>query len=287
MTSEGGPVAEAAEAPRRQPPRIGRGTPTDWFLIGTILVTALWHFPSKWLASLWVKEHLLLLLAIRPSIVATIAAGHQVQLGNLQLWIALFLPLPVFFLEDPFYFWAGRRYGQRFVAMLIERDPSWEGRIARVERIMKRHGALTILFANIPVQPIPTSMIYFVAGTTRMRLVTFVVFDLIGLEMWTAAEVWLGYRLGDAAEAFVNVITDYSNYILWGTFALITWVMIRSAFRGVLEAQGKTPAEWRAERRSSKLTHSLTTATPTSMRPHRGSSATHRSPLRRNAAFCA
>ncbi len=261
MTSEGGVETGVAGTPPPPRPKIGRGTPTDWFLIGMIVATSLWHLAAQPLKVLWLKPHPYLLLALRPSVLSTLAAGALVRNGSMPLYVALLLPMPMFFLEDPFYFWAGRRYGQRLVALLAERDPAWEGRMAKAERVMKRNGALAILFANIPVQPIPTSMIYFVAGTTRMRLATFVIADLIGLQVWTAAEVWLGYALGEKAESVVDVITQYSGYLLTASFVVITWVVVRSAFRGVLEAQGKTPEQWRAERRSSKLQRTTTTTT--------------------------
>ena len=73
-------------------------------------------------------------------------------------------------------------------------------------------------------QPIPNVLIYAAAGWTRMRLVTFLVLDLIGSLLWIGFCVGLGYAIGQRAVKIAEGIGKYALYI---TIALIVVVFAR------------------------------------------------------------
>jgi membrane protein DedA with SNARE-associated domain len=60
-----------------------------------------------------------------------------------------------------------------------------------------------------------------------MRLVTFLLLDLIGSLLWIALGVGLGYAIGQRA---VDVAHAISHYALWATIGLVVLVIGRQAW---------------------------------------------------------
>ena len=87
-----------------------------------------------------------------------------------------------------------------------------------------------------PFLPIPTAIIYVVAGWAGMRLVTFLILDAIGTLLWAGLLAGLGYELGHHA---VVVAQTISHYGLWISIALIVVIVafqVRSQRRLMREA---------------------------------------------------
>ena len=129
----------------------------------------------------------------------------------LPVFIAVLLPLPLLFIDDPFLYWAGRRYGSRFKNYFIQQDPAWQGRLDRGERIMARWSFWAIIACNIPFVPIPVSVIYFLAGDTKMSMKKFVIANFIGLEIFICGTIGLGYVLKDQAQSVSDTVSNTAD----------------------------------------------------------------------------
>jgi len=127
---------------------------------------------------------------------------------------------------DWLYWWAGRRWGERGLTVLVANHPKGPARIAKVRRLAERFGAPAVVLAYI--QPLPTALIYAAVGWTGMRLVTFLVLDLIGSMIWVGLMVGLGYAIG---EPVVDVAKAISRYALLFTVGLIALIVARSVWR--------------------------------------------------------
>ena len=204
----------------------------DVLCIGPIIANSLYWLLGKEITYALLTTHLTLLLAIRPSITSLVAAGAAVHDGRLPLWVPLLIALPIRFSDDPFLYWAGRRYGDRLTNYMIEQDPRWKGAIARGERAMERWGIWAILGANTVI-PLPASVLYFIAGDSRMSIAAFVIADIVGLELYAGGLVLLGYLLGGAADAVVTAIGVYGTYLFWGTIVMIVVYVVISVRRSM------------------------------------------------------
>ena len=101
-----------------------------------------------------------------------------------------------------------------------------------------------------PFLPIPSAIIFVIAGWAGMRLLTFIILDLIGSLLWAGMLVGLGYELGHHA---VVVAQKISHYGLWISLALIAVVifsqvrsqrhMMRVAHEARTAHQGSTAGE--------------------------------------------
>jgi membrane protein DedA with SNARE-associated domain len=74
-----------------------------------------------------------------------------------------------------------------------------------------------------PFLPIPNAIIFVIAGWAGMRLVTFLILDLIGNLLWAGMLAALGYELGHHA---VVVAQNVSHYGLWISIALIVIIVV-------------------------------------------------------------
>ncbi len=78
-----------------------------------------------------------------------------------------------------------------------------------------------VIIANF--LPIPSAIIYAMAGWTGMSWVTFLVLDVIGTLSWAGLLAGLGYALGQHA---VSVAEEVSKYGLWVTIAIVVLVVV-------------------------------------------------------------
>src|SRR5215469_6540580 len=117
---------------------------------------------------------------------------------------------------------AGRLWGEKIVLILSgngKRGPRY------LERV--RAGGWRITWPLVvvaPFLPLPTTIIYVIAGVAGMHWVAFLVLDLIGELLWIGMLVGLGYALGHRA---VVLAQEISHYSLWVTIGLVALVMGR------------------------------------------------------------
>ena len=71
--------------------------------------------------------------------------------------------------------------------------------------------------------PIPRAIICVLAGWAGMRLVTFLILDMIGALLWAGLLAGLGYELGHHAVVAAKVI---SHYGLWVTIAIVALTVV-------------------------------------------------------------
>ncbi len=90
---------------------------------------------------------------LRGSTISLIIAGAFAAGGRLPLWAVLLAPIPYTMLTDPFYYWAGRRYGRPLVAYLEKHDRRWHRRARRAESFFARWGLVGHPLRVLPARP--------------------------------------------------------------------------------------------------------------------------------------
>lgn len=100
-----------------------------------------------------------------------------------------------------------------------------------------RHGRSAILFGRLI--PGVRSLISLPAGASRMNLLTFSVFTLVGSGVWNALLVCLGAALGSQ----YAVIENYSRYLNYGVYAAIAGVVLFLVVRRLRRGSGKAETD--------------------------------------------
>jgi membrane protein DedA with SNARE-associated domain len=132
---------------------------------------------------------------------------------------------------DWVFWWAGRRWGDRALHLVLGRDPSPRGvarreaRAARLERMAERFGPAAVVLAYY--LPLPSLLIYVAAGLSGMRLRTFLALDVLGTLLWVGPVVGLGYAVGQPAVDVVHRIDHYSTILTIAVVLVVIGVRAR------------------------------------------------------------
>ena len=164
-------------------------------------------------------HHDTLLEALSSSAVSMVTGGALARVGRASLVLSLLAPLCGILLVDIFYWWAGRRWGDRVVAVLSTSQPRTARLIDRADRWVLRHGIGTLTVSYF--LPVPNPLVYLSCGTAGMSLAVFLIGDAIGTLLWTGLLVGLGWQIGKQAIDVINAINHYELLITIGLVVVI------------------------------------------------------------------
>jgi membrane-associated protein len=171
---------------------------------------------------------------------AIIAAAAFARIGHGTLVVTLLAAIPGLMKFDPFYWWAGRLWGERLIALLSGRRNRGAKYMSRVERWGRKFTWPAVLVSQF--LPIPTAIIYVVAGWAGMSLVTFIILDAIGSLLWAGMLAGLGWELGHHAVVVAQTISHYSLWISIALVVVIVTFQVRSQRRLLRMAAQATAA---------------------------------------------
>lgn len=172
------------------------------------------------------------------STTATVAAGAFARVGRLLLVVALLAPMAQVLVFDPFYWWAGRRYGDQVALRFVGTSPRARAAVARTERFVARWGAWALLTEYY--LPLPASLLRVVAGTSGMSFPRFLLADSIGALLWYIPAALLGYAIGAPAVRVVHAVSHDSllaGLVLVGLVVGTVLVRSRLSRRGGARCQ--------------------------------------------------
>jgi membrane protein DedA with SNARE-associated domain/membrane-associated phospholipid phosphatase len=125
-----------------------------------------------------------------------LASGVLVQQGHLDLGDAIVFGILGAVIGDQIGYWVGREGGRRFVLRWGRYVFISPERLARAEAFFERHGGKAVFLARFF-----SGLRVFgalVAGISRMRWGTFLLYNALGGTVWATAVILLGYILGSS-----------------------------------------------------------------------------------------
>src|SRR5215467_4046874 len=203
VETEEGAAAAATDAPQQanpwNDPRLpwhGNPRTADILLWAGIVFSGLFYWTLlPWRVSL-IGTHPVVAEVLNGSTESIISAAAFARTGDGTLAVVLLAAIPGLMKFDLLYWWAGRLWGERFIMALpgSQRVAKHMGRVQRAGRKFTWPAVVVSSFL-----PIPRAIIFVVAGWAGMKLVTFLILDLIGALMWAGMLAGLGYTLGHYA----------------------------------------------------------------------------------------
>jgi membrane-associated protein len=170
-----------------------------------------------------VGTHPLILVLLNGSTEGIISAAAFAHVNHGSIPLVLLVAVFGLMKFDIIYWWAGRLWGERIILLFSgqgkrsQRGPRF---IARVHRWGWKFTWPAVLLA--PFTPIPSPLLYALAGWAGMSWVTFLLLDLVSELAWAGMLTGLGYSLGHHA---VVVAQEVSKYGLWISIALVVLVV--------------------------------------------------------------
>ena len=196
-----------------------------------------------------VGTHPVLLELLNGSTEAIVAAAAFARVGHGSLVVVLLAAVPGLMKFDPLYWWAGRLWGERIIALLSgkrNRGAKYMGRVQRWGRKFTWPAVVVSQFL-----PIPNAIIYVIAGWSGMRLVTFLILDAIGSLLWAGTLAGLGYALGHHAVVVAQTISHYGLWVSIALVVVIVFFQVRSQRRMVrVYAEGRAARQEASEEAS-------------------------------------
>ncbi|WP_240372593.1 DedA family protein [Brevibacterium zhoupengii] len=156
---------------------------------------------------------------------AVVAAGAYARVGEIPLWLVIVAGFIGMAKLDWAFWLAGRRWGDGILRLFAQNERQLK-RIESLKRIPNWALFLMTIVSRCP--GVPGTLVYLVAGWTRMRLSLFLIADLLGYLIFTLIWTTLGYQLGEAA---VDILKVVDKYALWLTLAIIVGIFVITYIR--------------------------------------------------------
>jgi membrane-associated protein len=229
------PVTAAAAAPGQAGPpddlRLpwqGKPRAADILCWAGIVLSGVFYWALLPLRVSLVGTHPVVAELLNGSTESIISAAAFARIGHGTLAVVLLAAIPGLLKFDVLYWWAGRLWGERFIMALpgSRRMTKHMGRVQRYGRKFTWPAVLVSCFL-----PVPRAVIFVIAGWAGMRLVTFLILDLIGVLLWAGLLAGLGYALGHPAVVAARTVSHYSLWFTIGIVVLSVLVAVRAQRR--------------------------------------------------------
>jgi membrane protein DedA with SNARE-associated domain len=202
----------------------GKPRRVDLLCWAAITLSGLYYLAIlPWRASL-VGTHPIISVLLNGSTESIVSAAAFARVGHGTLAIVLLASIPGLMKFDIIFWWAGRLWGEKVLNLFTGRSERKRRRgqrfVARVNRWGRWFTWPAVIIAMF--LPIPSAIIYAVAGWSGMSWLTFLILDAIGSLSWAGLLAGLGWELGQHA---VSVAQTVSKYGLWVSIAIIVLVI--------------------------------------------------------------
>ena len=226
-----GAAAVPAAPPKADPwsdPRLpwyGKPQAVDILCWAAIVASGVYYWATLPLRVSLIGTHPVVAELMNGSIESIISAAAFARVGNGTLAVVLLAAIPGLMKFDILYWWAGRLWGERFIKALLGSQRA-DKHMTRAQRAGRKFTWPAVLVSSF--LPIPRAIIFVLAGWSGMRLVTFLVLDLIGVLLWAGLLAGLGYTLGHNAVVAAKTISHYSWWVTIGILVLTVLLFVRS-----------------------------------------------------------
>jgi membrane-associated protein len=221
-------------------PWSGRPRRVDVLCWGGIVLSGIYYWAMLPFRAELVGTHPVLGELLNGATESIIAAAAFARVGHGTLVVVLLAALPGLMKFDPLYWWAGRLWGERLILLLSGRRNRGAKYMNRVQRWGRKFTWPAVVVS--PFLPIPTAIIYAVAGWAGMSLVTFLILDAIGSLLWAGMLAGLGWELGHHAVVVAQAISHYGLWISIALVVVIVFFQVRSQRRLLRTAAQRTAA---------------------------------------------
>jgi membrane protein DedA with SNARE-associated domain len=258
------PVKVAADGGQQRPayddPRIpwsGKARRVDIVCWAGIMLSGIFYWAILPFRASLVGTHPVLLELLNGSTEAIVAAAAFARVGHGSLIVVLLAALFGLIKFDPLFWWAGRLWGERVIALLGGRRNRGAKYMARVQRWGRKFTWPAVVIS--PFLPIPSAIIFVIVGWAGMRLLTFIILDAIGTLLWAGMLAGLGYALGHHAVVVAQAISHYGLWISIGLIVVIVFFQVRSQ-RHMMRAasEARVASEARAASEASTVSEAST-----------------------------
>jgi len=224
VAADGGQQRSTWDDPRI--PWAGKPRRADILCWAGITLSGIFYWAVLPFRASLVGTHPVLLELLNGSTEAIVAGAAFARVGHGSLVVVVLAALVGLVKFDPLFWWAGRLWGERVIALLGGRRNRGAKYMDRVHRWGRKFTWPAMIIS--PFLPIPSAIIFVIAGWAGMRLITFIILDIIGTLLWVGMLVGLGYELGHHAVVVAQAVSHYGLWISIALVVVIVFFQVRS-----------------------------------------------------------
>jgi membrane-associated protein len=234
-----GPQTDAAEPGKAEPwsdPRLpwqGKPRTKDILCWAGIVLSGIFYWALLPLRVSLIGTHPVIAELLNGSTESIISAAAFASTGHGTLAVVLLASIPGLMKFDLLFWWAGRLWGERFI-MAMPGGQRAAKYMARVQRTGWRLTWPAMVLSSF--LPVPRAIIDVIVGWAGMRVVTFLILDMIGVLLWAGLLAGLGYTLGHDAVVAAQTVSHYSLWVTIGIVVLSVLFAVRSQRRMIAAA---------------------------------------------------
>lgn len=159
-----------------------------------------------------------------PAAPVLVVAGALVAMGQVWLPGALLAAVLGNLLGDGAWFYAGRRFGFRFMRLLCRVSLSPSSCVQRSESLITRWGGLSLLAAKfVPgVSVVAPPM----AGALGMSSLRFLLFEVGAALVWAGVFLCLGYVFRDSVQSVLNSLADAGSLATVVLLVIVLFMLV-------------------------------------------------------------
>jgi membrane protein DedA with SNARE-associated domain len=202
-------------------------------LLGAAGVRAVLSIIAVPLAPMLYRDHIAVLVLLRPTKEVFLFAGSKVVDGEASVSVIVLAALPILLLGVWVFYALGRAYGEELGEKAL---PGIAGRILPKKRIdqlkdvLEEKGPRVVFFGRLAA--FPSALMAAAAGASGVRWREFVVADTAGALVSMAALLAIGYGLGEAYEEAGPWVTVVGAVVLAGLLVVLGRALTRSGSGG-------------------------------------------------------
>jgi len=139
-----------------------------------------------------------------PSEVVLPLAGYVVYQGNMQFWLAVFVASVGSLVGTLIDYYIGYFLGREAILHYGRYIRLNENHLKTTEKWFEKHGEITVLLARFV--PLVRTLVAFPAGLAEMKMWKFLLFSAVGIVIWDAALIYIGYYFGSNAISIAQTL---------------------------------------------------------------------------------
>ncbi len=146
-----------------------------------------------------------------PSEIVLPFAGYLVFLGSLNFWIILVVASIGSLLGTVIDYAAGYYLGRTAILRYGKYVHLTEKNLVSTENWFKKYGPITVLLARFV--PLIRTLVAFPAGIAEMKIPKFLSYSIIGIVLWDAALIYVGYLVGPRVNSIINSLSSSFTFV--------------------------------------------------------------------------
>lgn len=143
-----------------------------------------------------------------PSEVVLPFIGIMVAGGNINFILALIVSIIGGIVGSIINYLLGLYFGKPMLKYMVKKYPKIKPSIDSSVWWMNKYGKISVMLAR--VVPVARTVISIPAGINKMNINIFILYSTIGISLWNALLIFLGYILGDNLSQIAYILKNYS-----------------------------------------------------------------------------